>query len=175
MIHILTGRVDSGKTTLLGRVINNLTHLEKRIDGFLTRKAYEGERFIGYDLFDLKQREVCPYIRQTSAPNQAQIGRFYFLPEGLERAIRIILRHQIIDYLIVDEVGPLELAGRGLWPALSQQLRRSGFRGLLVMRIGLIDSFLDLLQGLEIRQFDITSPSIEADLQAAIESLYPSR
>lgn len=172
MIHIFTGRVDSGKTALLERVINNLGHLKKRLDGFLTRKVYESDQFIGYDLFDLKKREACPFIRMTSSADKERVGRFYFLPEGLEKAIRIILRHQIVDYLIVDEVGPLELAGRGLWPALSQQLRRSGFRGLLVIRLGLVEPFMDMLRGLEIRQFDVTSPSIEADLQAAIESLY---
>lgn len=173
MIHILTGRVDSGKTALIEQVINNLDPLKKRFSGFLTKKVYEGDQFIGYDLFDLKQREACPFIRMTLPAGKEQIGRFYFLPSGLEKAIRIILRHQIIDYLIVDEVGPLELAGRGLWPALSQQLRRAGFRGLLVIRIGLVEPFMDLLRGLEIRQFDITSPSVEADLQAAIKSLYP--
>ncbi len=174
MIHILTGRIDSGKTTLVERVINNLAHLKNRFDGFLTKKVYEGDQFIGYDLFDLKKREACPFIRMTFLEVKEGGGRFYFLPGGLEKALRIILRHQIMDYLIVDEVGPLELAGRGLWPALSQQLRRSGFWGLLVIRIGLIEPFMDLLNGLETRQFDITSPSIEADLQAAIENLYPS-
>lgn len=174
MVHLLTGKVDSGKTALIERVISNLGHLHKRVDGFLTRKVYEGNQFIGYDLFDLKKREACPFIRMTSLSSGEQVGRFYFLPTGQEKAIRIILRHQIIDYLIVDEVGPLELAGRGLWPALRHQLRRSGFRGLLVIRIGLLEPFIALLHGLEIRQFNLTSPSIEAELQAAIESLYPA-
>ncbi len=172
MIHLLIGRVDSGKTTLIERIINNLSYLQKRFDGFLTRKVYKENQFIGYDLFDLKHRANHPFIRMSSSPGKDQMGRFYFLPSGLEKAIHIILEHQIMDYLIVDEVGPLELSGRGLWPALSQQLRRSGFRGLLVIRIGLIEPFMALLQGLEVRQFDIASPSVEADLEAAIKSLY---
>lgn len=172
MIHILTGRVDSGKTALLCRILNNLGHLRKRMDGFLTPKVYEGPQFIGYDLLDLKKGEICPFIRMTPAEEKNQVGRYYFLPSGLERAIKIILQHQILDYLIVDEVGPLELSGRGIWPALSQQLRRSGFRGLLVIRIGLLEPFMELLKGLEIRKFDVASPSIEADLRKSIESLY---
>ncbi|MCX7973920.1 MAG: hypothetical protein N3B16_05400 [Candidatus Aminicenantes bacterium] len=172
MVHILTGRVDSGKTALLGRVLNSLGHLKKRCDGFLTPKVYEGEKFIGYDLLDLRRNEYCPYIRMSQREEENQVGRFYFLPAGLERAIKIIWQHQIMDYLIIDEVGPLELAGRGLWPALNQQLRRSGFRGLLVIRIGLIEPFMTMLKGLKLQQFEVTSPTIEVELKNAIQTLF---
>ncbi len=160
--------MDAGKTSLLFRVWENLGELRSLVDGFLTRKAYAEGKLLGYDLFDLGQGDVFPFIRTTLSQEGERLGRFYFLPEGLEKAVKIILRYQTYKYLIVDEVGPLELGGRGLWPALSQQVRRPGFQGLLVIRVGLIDSFLELLQDLEVKRFDMESKSVELDLMGAI-------
>jgi len=172
LLHLLSGPVDSGKTSLLFRLLSNLGELRPRVDGFLTPKVYEGDQFIGYDLLDLKAGELSPFIRVTHSAEKASVGRFYFLPEGLEKAVRLILQHQLLDYLIVDEVGPLELGGRGLWPALSQQLRRSSFRGLIVIRMGLVEAFSGLLQGIQVQRFDINEASVEADLEKAIRKLY---
>jgi len=172
LLHLLSGPVDSGKTSLLLRLLSNLGELRKRVDGFLTPKVYAGDQFIGYDLLDLKVGGLSPYIRVAQSAEKASVGRFYFLPEGLEKAVRLVLRHQILDYLIVDEVGPLELSGRGLWPALSQQLRRGGFRGLIVARMGLVEAFFGLLHGIQVQRFDINEASVEADLEKAIRKLY---
>lgn len=168
MVHLLTGGVDSGKTSLLERVLNNIGPFRERIDGFLNKKVYRNGALFGYDLLNLKTGTVSPFIRTTAAEEKGQVGRFYFVPEGLEKAVKIILGHRLPDYLVVDEIGPLELSGRGLWPALSQQLRRSGFRGLIVLRSGLITAFQPHLEGLEIRRFEVTDPAVELELKAAI-------
>ncbi len=170
MVHLLTGGVDTGKTSLLERVLNSLGPARQRVDGFINKKVFHHGEFFGYDLVNLKSGEVAPFIRTTEPDNQAKASRFYFIPEGLEKAVKIIFSHRLSDYLIVDEVGPLELGGRGLWPALSQQLRRAGFKGLIVIRSGLVPAFHQLLKGLEIRTFEIANPTVESELRTAISA-----
>lgn len=172
MVHLLTGGVNTGKTSLLERVLESLGPARQRINGFINKKVFQEGEFFGYDLVNLQTGSIVPFIRTTTPEKKEKGGRFYFVPEGLEKAVKIILGHHLSNYLIVDEVGPLELGGRGLWPALSQQLRRAGFRGLIVIRSGLMPAFHQLLEGLEIRRFDIANPAVELELSIAISNVF---
>jgi nucleoside-triphosphatase THEP1 len=67
-------------------------------------------------------------------PGAEQAGPYVFVPATLERARAIIRDADPSGLLVVDEVGPLELAGGGLWPALRDVLRRQDRTTLLVVR-----------------------------------------
>ena len=65
----------------------------------------------------------------------------------------------------MDEVGPLELEGRGLWPALEQVLFQAFPPFLLVVRDSILDKFLKTkLQGEDIKIFDIKDKDIYAQI-----------
>jgi nucleoside-triphosphatase THEP1 len=58
--------------------------------------------------------------------------------------------------LIVDEVGPVELTGRGIWPALERVLRRRGPVSLLVIRKSILEDFLNVLPRERVRVFEFS-------------------
>lgn len=117
MIQILTGPVNSGKTSW---ILNDFqTHPEA--DGFACKKVFASGVHIGYDLLHLPTGITCPFIRVTGHlppawEEVAQLNeRFSFSAAGLLFARHItqnaILNHASRFYL--DEIGPLELSGRG--------------------------------------------------------------
>lgn len=160
MIFILTGPVHSGKTTLLKKVLPELKEGKLRICGFLSEVVLKNDKIIGYDLFDLKEEKTLPFIRRSGEKAWQKIGSFYFIPEGLAEASKIILCGRDADILVVDEVGPLELAGKGLWPALKQALSKPLTNHLLVVRKDILEDFIARLGKSRVKVFDIESKDV---------------
>jgi nucleoside-triphosphatase len=119
-INILSGPVRSGKTTSL------MKWLEGRDDagGILTPDV-EGVRF----LYDVARRERHPFeLAGEPMPGEpvVEIGRFRFYQSAFEQARRILLRdlEAAPAWLIIDEIGKLELKGEGLEPAAGLLISR---------------------------------------------------
>ena len=160
MILILTGTVHSGKTTFLKRVVYELKKQKIEIDGFLSETVLENQEVIGYDLCDIKKEEAIPFIRKEGERDWQRIGPFFFIPQGLTRAKEIIFRGKESALLIVDEVGPLELGGKGLWPALKEVIFNPSKRSILVVRAGILEDFLALLGKSDVKVFNIEDKGI---------------
>ena len=164
MIFILTGPVHSGKTTLLKKVVWELKRQKYKVDGFLSETVWRKEEIVGYDLFDLKKERSIPLIRRTGEEEWQKIGSYFFIPQSLAEAEKIILRGKEADILVVDEVGPLELSGRGFWPALKQVVFQPLTSYILVIRKNIIKDFLAMLGKCTVKIFDIKNKDIFTQL-----------
>ncbi len=151
---VLTGAVHSGKTTFLKRIIDELRKENLWIDGYLSEVVLENQEIIGYDLFDLGEKRSIPFIRIKGDKDWERVGSYSFIPRGLSWAKGIILRGRKADILVVDEVGPLELAGKGIWPALEKVLFLPKPIFILVVRKRIIEDFLELVGSQEVKIFD---------------------
>lgn len=87
-----------------------------------------------------------PFILKQGQQDWQKIGPFFFQPETLDLAKKIIHRSSKTDLCIVDEVGPLELSGKGVWPALEVALTFSQPHLLLVVRDSIVEKVLDKIQ-----------------------------
>jgi nucleoside-triphosphatase THEP1 len=76
----------------------------------------------------------------------------------------VILGHTPGETLIVDEVGPLELSGRGVWPALKEALLKPSFNCLLVVRKPLVSDLQRMLGNQQVEVFDIAAGDVLASL-----------
>jgi nucleoside-triphosphatase THEP1 len=145
MIFVLTGEVGSGKTTLLKKIITELKLRSVKLDGFLSDRITDGAETVGYDLFDLKKRTRSPFLRRNGRAGWQKVGPYFVLPAGLTEAERIIGRSSSDELLVIDEAGPLELEGKGWWPALSLRLPELYRRFFLVIRKSILDDYLKIL------------------------------
>lgn len=160
MIFILTGPLHSGKTTLIKGVIQKFKDQKVHVDGFLSLAVFEDQERIGYDLFDLKKEESIPILRKIGEESWQRIGFYFFVPSGLEEAQKIISRSRAAEICVVDEVGPLELTGKGFWSALKQVLFPPLTTFLISVREGILDDFLSTLGKIETRVFDVRDKDI---------------
>ena len=168
MIFILTGPIHSGKTSLLKKIADTLKTNEYRVDGFLSESIWKRNEIIGYDLFDLKGEKSYPFIRREGNERWQRIGSFFFIPRGLAKAHKIILCSHDGDFLIIDEVGPLELKGEGLWPALKDIISNPMRKCLIVVRKSILKKFLDMLGKSEVKVFDIQERELYTRIMEAI-------
>ncbi len=157
MIFILTGPIHSGKTILLKKVVKGLREQQQNIDicGFLSEAVIEHQEIVGYDLIDLEEEKSIPFLRKEGKKGWDNIGSYFFVPQSLDKAKNIILQSEEDELLIVDEVGPLELKGKGLWPALKHVVFLPLRRSLLVMRLSVVKDFLRLAKKKELKIFDV--------------------
>lgn len=157
---ILTGSVHSGKTSLLKKIVHELEASGKNIDGFLSIAVRQNRESMGYDLYSIREKRTLPLLRKTGQKEWMRVGPYFFLPEGLREANRIILNPGPRDVLIVDEIGPLELAGQGLWPAFSQAIQDSRLSILCVVRKTILSDFLKSIPEAHWHIFDIYDENI---------------
>lgn len=160
MIFILTGPIHSGKTTLLKKVVQELKEQKHRVDGFLSETVWEKEEIVGYDLFDLKKDRAIPFIRRKGEKEWQKVGSYFFIPQSLAEAENIILSGKEADILVVDEVGPLELSGKGFWPVLKQVIFQPLNSYLLVTRKNILEDFLAKLGKCKVKIFDIKNKEV---------------
>lgn len=143
-LKVLTGRVHSGKTTFLLKEIRVRSGQGLRINGILSLAFFEGEERRGYDALDLDTGDRFPLLRTPPREGWIRVGPYGMVPEGFRSAEAAVMGVQDADLTLIDELGPLELAGGGFWPCL-QQLRAQERAILAVIRETLIGPFRDLL------------------------------
>ena len=172
MIFILTGPVGSGKTTFLKRVIDKLKKQKIKMDGFLSEAIVRHQEKIGYNLMDLGEGKSFPFIRKSGHQDWQRIGPYFFIPEGLSRAKKIILRSKEAEILVVDEIGPLELSGKGLWDVLEQIIFPRFQKYLFVVRREILEDFLKMVGKIETKIFDIKEKDVFPRLLEEIKRAY---
>jgi nucleoside-triphosphatase len=134
------GPVHSGKTTFLAGAAARWKASGLDVGGFLSVLRRDDGCGPGYDLFDLKDGTTLPFLAHKGEPGWPSVGPWYFFPSVLEKAKAILSRDSGADILVIDEIGPLELGGGGLWPAFEKALEH-GARCLCVVRDSILDEF----------------------------------
>lgn len=137
-IYLLSGPVRTGKTT---KIMDWATS-SKKIDG-ITAPVYLNQKH----LYNLKTG-VMKNLENVSGCKDEEIifvGSYKFNPEVFEWGRRKISEASVsnhIDWLVIDEIGLLELDGKGLEPAVSEIISNREnykFNLLLIVRDSLLE------------------------------------
>lgn len=139
-IYIYTGKIKSGKTTNLFRWC-----IGKSSIGGVLQPVIDGKRFF----YSIRNKELIQLESFNDLDKDTiQIGKYNFLIKGFDKAKAILKEdfQQNLDWLIIDEFGPLEIDGKGLEPVITEILiSKENFKGniLVVVRENLLDMFLE--------------------------------
>lgn len=174
MVLILSGPVHGGKTTLLEKSLPRWTGRGLVCGGFLSVAATDANGAKVYDLHELKEGRRHPFLRREGGPGAERTGPFFFVPTALDLAQSIIRNADAGGLLIVDEVGPLELSGGGLWPALSEAVGRPGRKILLVVRAEILDDLAKALAPVVPLVFDVRDPDVQELLDRSLLGAFES-
>lgn len=125
-VFILTGPIQTGKTNSIVNWLNG----RKNVAGILTPVRDGSRYFMNADTKELFRMEA-----NEEDKNVLTIGRFVFSKSNFEKAISTISEaiHQD-GWLVIDEIGPLELKGEGFSDILKRVLAERNGKTLLVVR-----------------------------------------
>lgn len=136
-INIVTGNIKTGKTTRLMKWALS----QNNIDGIF-QPVIDEKRFI-YHIGSRTLRK----LETSETENITTIGKYNFSNETLAWAQNILIGciSKNLDWIIIDEIGPLELNGNGLEPAITNViLQRNNISSqiLCVVRETMLELFL---------------------------------
>lgn len=167
-ILLLTGGIDTGKTTALKRLLPELITSGILAGGILAPGRYLNSGEKEYDLELLPGNHKFPLSSRTRYPCWHEIGGFHFNPEAIEAGLRHLtnLPQKQYHFYILDEIGPFELDGL-LWaPAIP---------GLMNKKIPMIWTVRNRILRPVCNKWNLTSPMVinleETGLDRTIERI----
>lgn len=141
MIKIWTGPIRSGKTTYLEAYYRD----QEGIGGFLTPDSADLRQ-----LYDIQAKEFYEFETQNHEVELISVGRFHFRKDSFDLAVEHMKKQAVdpkIDSIVIDEIGKLELKGKGFYNLLVELLA-SDKNLHLVVRDYLLEDVLELLSNL---------------------------
>jgi nucleoside-triphosphatase len=134
-----------GKTTLLRQYVADRAEAGRTVGGIASPAAFANGQRIGYDLEDIRRGIRRPLAREVTAADETPtIGVYRFdeaaIAEG-NAAVSAAVQDGV-DVIAIDEIGPLELEGRGWAPALAFALQtcNSAQELVIAVRTSLVDA-----------------------------------
>ncbi|MBK6967438.1 MAG: hypothetical protein IPH20_26960 [Bacteroidales bacterium] len=144
MIFLLTGDSGSGKTSLLNELAAIFRMHRITPGGFTAPGSWLNGARSGFVLHDLFHNNEYP-LAETGGTGPEMQGHFVFNEKTLEFGNQLLINQHsdsAIDIIIVDEVGPFELRGKG-WARSLDILTTSGKPQIWAVRPQLADRISD--------------------------------
>jgi len=166
---IVTGEIQSGKTTWCTNYSQWLVRQKFTVGGILCSEARNNDVKIGYDIADALTGQSVMFGRFTSeadVPGE-MVGDYLIIYEGLEFAKRAIQKalENGCDMVFLDEVGHLELSGKGIIESTRMAYQKAS-NTTIVVRKQLLTAFLEY--------FHLTDPQIRFDVKdLRLDPSYP--
>jgi nucleoside-triphosphatase THEP1 len=143
-IYIFSRPIRSGKTTELLEWIRH----ERKVAGILMPDI-NGSRMLA----EIVSGDVYEFQVEGPGDGIISVGKYHFKQEIFNKGKEILLAWQRIpvDWIVVDEVGKLEMEGRGFEPAVTELVKeiKDGARKerlLLVIRDNLLEAAVKQFQ-----------------------------
>lgn len=155
MIHIVTGKINSGKSSTL----LTLYQQHGQGDGFISVKRMHYDKVHGYDLLRLQDLSTRPFVSHELFANDqdreiaCQIGPYRFYKDVLIDITTQIMTSidNGVSPLFIDEIGILELQHKCFAPLL-KHIVANDIEAYISVREDLIP---DVVQTFNIQEYDI--------------------
>ncbi len=166
---IVTGEIQSGKTTWCTKYSHWLLEQKFTVGGVLCPEARNNDTKIGYDIMDAQTKRSIMFGRFTSEADfpSEPVGDYLISYEGLEFANRAIQKaiENRCDMVFIDEVGHLELAGKGIIESVRTACKKAP-NTTIVVRKPLLTVFFEY--------FHRTDPKIRFSIKdLELDTSYP--
>ena len=151
-ILLISGEIESGKTTTLTKVLERISGLNIIVRGVLSPPVIMGQEKTAINILDLSTGET----RQLAILNNGKAGgihtkRWQFDETVLAWGNEILSRSVPCDLLVVDELGPLEFnRNEGFVNGLKAIDSGQFHAALVVVRPSLLESALQRWPGAEV-------------------------
>jgi len=164
VIYIISGETRSGKTTYLKQILKEVKAQKPtiKITGIIAHGIDRaGERY-GFNIENVATKERAFLCSQEAIEGNLKTGRFYFSKEGLEFGTKA-LTNDITnsDLLVIDEIGYMELKGKGWFNAIEKALEQPDLNMIWVVRRRILEEVLQLWQHSNIKVISISTTDFE--------------
>lgn len=165
-ILLITGPKMSGKTTFVKSLIEHLKRNKIEVGGFYSEADEQEQRRMGFNLVAVKSGEK---LRLASIEEQCgwmKKGRYWFDQEVIDTGKQILENDsKSSGIVIVDEVGTMEMRGKGWAPALKKISEQANTIQVWVVNTDNIESLKYQWNKHTYRIFNIRSNTVDDVLE----------
>lgn len=155
-VIIITGERHEGKTTFTKNLVKDLIARSKSVGGFLAPGTFENNRRASFNLLSLETGEEKPLCSIHFSEGE-QAGPFRFHPAGQQFGRYLLQPSRIkgMEFVVVDEIGPLELKGQGWAEAVDQLMAMQNITIVLIVRKSLVEAVREKWYAHDVKVYDI--------------------
>jgi nucleoside-triphosphatase len=171
-VYIISGTQGSGKTGFAKKLVNMLTAADIPVSGFYAEGFwFEGQRS-GFDIVEINGTSRQCLCNTVAEKGDETFRRFSFKQKGLKLG-RKLLKNALgqKQVVIVDEVGGMELQGKGWADAIRQLLTNPPAVIILVVRESLVEAVTERFRIAHAAKWEIEHTKPEEALMA-IKNVY---
>ena len=175
MLFIVTGKIHSGKTTLVRKAICELSKKGWKFSGILSKVVFEKGKREGYNVLDLETDRSFPFLTKTpdfksKKYKPEKIGDYYLLDGAVEKISNLLLKAKRRNILVIDELGPLEIIRKkGFWKTAAELFGENKRNIIVVVRDRILDEFLRVIKGKKRKIFHIGRKGVLRGVVSCIE------
>jgi nucleoside-triphosphatase THEP1 len=159
---IITGDVQSGKSTLAALLVQHLKHKNIRAAGIIARGLWKDDKRDGFDIVDLSTGQTTPLARRIPRTDMRNISQtpFKFLETGVATGRKALSLEQCTHagLILVDEIGKLEVRRLGWAPCLAPLLALSQTVHVWIVREHLVKEIRRIWQVAKTEVIHVTDP-----------------
>lgn len=161
-VVIITGEQGEGKTSFIQEVIAYMKKKNVKPGGLIALGYWKNNTREKFELQNLLTNEKIIFCKVDPERGWEKIRKFYINPKGKafgERALDPKFL-KTSDVIIIDEIGPFELEGKGWARPLSEILEKLTIPLILVVRKSLLEKVINHwnIEDYDILEFSKTSP-----------------
>lgn len=145
-IIIICGEKGQGKTTFVHELVCDLKKRNVKVGGILAQGFWKEDVRDKYELLDLQMNQRITYCQRSAQLNWQQIRHFFINPEGQKFGDNALDSNNVkdLDAVVVDELGPFELARSGWYDSVKVLMNKSELTKIFVVRKGLLEEIIAL-------------------------------
>ncbi len=170
-VFVVTGDKGQGKTSMVKELVDQLTRRNHCPAGILAPDIVKDGKRVGYRVQDIRSGRERLLCERQEGTNQLP---YLFHQKGIQHGEEALKPGHTAkaDLVIVDEVGPYELQGKGWDKALKKLLPVWDGPILLVVRTSLVDSVAQHYKLRPTKIFTAGETSVEEALEAILATLH---
>lgn len=177
-VFVLSDDVGEGKTTIARSLSLSLENMGYCPGGFLSVGIDEGSNRVGFKLVDLGSTRNIVLCQSIFKDGWHKTGRYFFNPEALELG-KIILNPANLqgkDFVLIDEIGPLELNDKGWSTAIEELCSRLPIPQVWIVRKSLVSQVVKKWRIGDVYIFDLKQDGVKEIETSILESfMYKTR
>jgi nucleoside-triphosphatase THEP1 len=160
-VILVTGTIGEGKTAWLAKLAGLLREKGVSVGGILALRRVEDGVTTGYDISDISSGNRTPFLRHTGSETMG-VDRFTMSDAGFIAGRKALDpgNNQGNDVVIVDEVGPLELRGKGWSEVLGSLLNETRATVIIAVRKNLTEAVIEQFGMKEALVIDVAGANV---------------